>query len=299
MKHIFIFSLINILFISCLPKPENKTLTYQNLIIISDLSDRIEPTINGNIPNQQYPPKDIKEIENILEYFKEECVKPGEKIGDKSSLTFSTFSYESIASIDIEAYDGFEKEQFINSTGNFKNKGLNFEIENFKQKVKNSYSTIRNEGLDLISSIIDKIEHKNLIKNNTISTNGIDSTFIEYDNHIYIFTDGYLEYRNKEVNSQFYFGEKEIEKIRTYCKLKNLDINSALNINKDFNLPPIINEKNKLIHLHIYETHERDKDQKRQTYKNPINLRDNDILQAVWRKWALESGFKSFEWKKY
>jgi hypothetical protein len=51
--------------------------------------------------------------------------------------------------------------------------------------------------------------------------------------------------------------------------------------------------------LHIYETHERDKDDKMLNYKNEQGLRDNEILEAVWRKWALESGFKSLEWKKY
>ena len=28
---------------------------------------------------------------------------------------------------------------------------------------------------------------------NTILINGIDTTFVNYDNHFYIFTDGYLE----------------------------------------------------------------------------------------------------------
>jgi hypothetical protein len=47
------------------------------------------------------------------------------------------------------------------------------------------------------------------------------------------------------------------------------------------------------------ETHERDKDDIEQRYKNPIGMRDNEILEAVWRKWAKESGFKNIKWKKY
>jgi hypothetical protein len=35
------------------------------------------------------------------------------------------------------------------------------------------------------------------------------------------------------------------------------------------------------------------------TYKFPKGLRDNEILEGVWQKWAKESGFKTFEWKKY
>jgi hypothetical protein len=54
-----------------------------------------------------------------------------------------------------------------------------------------------------------------------------------------------------------------------------------------------------MIYLHVWETHERDKNIVSQTYKYPIGLRDNEILQAVWKKWAQESGFKGFEWKKY
>lgn len=283
-----------------MPEAQNKSLNYQNIIILSDLSDRIEPTINGNIPNQQYPSKDINEIDKILKFFKDECVKPGKKIGDKSCISFSTFSDESIASIDIDKIkDLGAKQQFINSTGKYQNSGLKYEIDIFKQNVQNAYDNIRNKGLDLLSVTIDKIENKSIIKNNTVLTNGIDSTFINYDNHIYIFTDGYLEYKGKSANNQFYFGNPEIEKIRQYCKQNNVDIKTALENNSSLSLPPVKNNKNQLINLHILETHERDKDNKLQTYKNPTGLRDNEILEVVWRKWATQSGFKSFEWKKY
>lgn len=283
-----------------MPEAQNKSLTYQNIIILSDLSDRIEPTINGNIPNQQYPSKDIKEIDKILKFFKDECVKPGEKIGDRSCISFFTFSDETIACIDIDKIkDLGAKQQFINSTGTYQNNGLEYEIEMFKQKVQNAYDSIRNKGLDLISVTIDKIENKGIIKKNTVLTDGIDSTFINYDNHIYIFTDGYLEYRGKSANNQFYFGNSEINKIRQYCKQNNVDIKTALESNSSLCLQPVKNNNNQLINLHILETHERDKDNRLQTYKNPTGLRDNEILEVVWRKWATESGFKSFEWRKY
>jgi len=296
------FLLITILFLtqSCLPDAKKKHLTYQNIIILSDLSDRIEPIINGSIPNQQYPTKDINEINIIFNYFKNECVKPGEKIGDKSSISFSTFSNEEIACIDIDKIkDISSKQQFINSSGKYINKGLDYEIGIFKQKVENAYKNIRNKGLDLISITIDKIENKPIIKKNAILTNGIDTTFVNYDNHIYIFTDGYLEYKGKKINNQFYFGIHEIDKIRKYCIANRVDILTALKNNNSLCLPPVKNDKNQLVNLHILETHERDKDTKSQTYKNDMGLRDNEILEAVWHKWATESGFKSFEWKKY
>lgn len=297
----FLASFVTLLLLqSCMPEAQNKSLTYQNIIILSDLSDRIEPTINGSIPNQQYPSKDIKEIDKIIKYFNDECVKPGEKIGDKSCISFSTFSDESIASIDIDKIkDLGAKQQFTNSTGKYQNNGLKYEVSIFKQKVQNAYNSIRNKGLDLISVTIDKIENKSIIKKNTVLTNGIDSISINYDNHIYIFTDGYLEYKGKNSNNQFYFGNPEIEKIRQYCKTNNVEIETALKVNSSLCLPAVRNDKNQFINLHILETHERDKNTKSQTYKNPTGLRDNEILETVWRKWATESGFKSFEWKKY
>ena len=224
MKKFLVFFVTLLLLQSCMPEAQNKSLTYQNIIILSDLSDRIEPKINGKIPNQQYPSKDINEIDKILKFFNDECVKPGEKIGDKSCISFSTFSDESIACIDIDKIkDLGAKQQFINSTGKYQNKGLKYEVGIFKQKVQIAYDNIRNKGLDLISVTIDKIENNSIIKENTVLTNGIDTTFINYDNHIYLFTDGYLEYKGKNSNNQFYFGNPEIEKIRQYCLTNKVD----------------------------------------------------------------------------
>jgi len=290
MKNILIICSVIVLLSSCGSEPQNKYLTYQNIVILSDLSSRID----------NKPPKDTEEIHKIVQYFKNECVKPGEKIGDKSSICFSSFSDKVIATIDIDKIKNLgDKQQFINSTGKFQKCGLISQIDDFEQKVKSAYANIRNKGLDLISVLIEKIENEPIAKSDTYLTDGIDTTFVNYDNQIYIFTDGYLEYLNKSVNNQFYFGSSEIDKVRQYCRANNVDISTALDTNSSFCLTPIKNKKNQFVNLHILETHERDKDDKLQTYKHPIGQRDNEILEAVWRKWATESGFKSFEWKKY
>ncbi len=151
----------------------------------------------------------------------------------------------------------------------------------------------------MISLLIEKIENEPIVKKDTYLTDGIDTTFIKYDNHIYIFTDGYLEYLDKNENKQFYFGSSEIDKVREFCKSNNVDIAKALETNNSLSLPVYKSMKNQYINLHILETHERDKNDKLQKYKNPTGQRDNEILEAVWRKWARESGFKSLEWKKY
>jgi hypothetical protein len=275
---------------SCGPESQDKKLTYQNIVILSDMSSRID-----NKPN-----KDIEEIKSIISYFKDECVKPGEKIGDKSSIYFSSFSEKMIASVNVDKISNLgEKQRYINSTGEYKNKGFISDLNYFEKKINIAYGSIRNQGIDLISVLSDKIENDGFVKENTFLTDGIDTTFVNYENHIYIFTDGYLEYLNKKENSQFYFGINEINQIRNFCTTKKISVNKALELNSSFSIPPVKEEKNRTINLHIYETHERDKNEKMQTYKFEKGVRDNEILEAVWRKWAKESGFKSIEWKKY
>lgn len=290
MKILVIFCSALFLLASCNPEPQNKNLKYQNIVIISDMSSRLN----------NKPSKDIEEIHNIVVFFKDECVKPGQKIGDKSSISFSLFSQATITSIDLEKYKTLaEKQSFINSTGNFKNNGLVEHLNIFENKVKNTYANTRNQGLDLISILIDKIENEPIIKKDTFFVNGIDTTFVKYENHIYVFTDGYLEYKNKKENNQFYFSNSEIEKVRKFSIANKITISKALEIDSSLGLPNQKYDKNKNINLHILETHERDKDDKLQSYKYPKGERDNEILQAVWKKWAIESGFKNFEWKKY
>ncbi|WP_289665928.1 hypothetical protein [Flavobacterium panacagri] len=254
--------------------------------------------MSSRIDNKQA--KDLDEIHKIIQFFKNNCVKPGEKIGDKSSISFSPFSEKTITSIDLEEYKNLEEKQsFINSTGRFKNKGLKEKLVLFENMIKNKYENTRNDGLDLISLLIEKIENESIIKKDTILVNGLDTISIKYENHIYVFTDGYLEYKNKKENSQFYFSNSEIEKVRQFSTINKIDISKTLIKNNSLGLPSQKSNKNKYINLHISETHERDKDDKLATYKYPKGLRDNEILQEVWKKWSIESGFKSFEWKKY
>lgn len=245
-------------------------------------------------------PKDLAEIHKIVQFFQDECVKPGEKIGDRSSISFSGFSGDLVAAIDLDKFKTTSaKQQFVNSTGPYQNDGLQMQIGLFEQKAKSFYANTRNQGLDLISILIDKIDNDLTIKENKYLANGVDTTFFDYENHVYIFTDGYLEYLDKDANSQFYFGRLEIEKVRKSIIATNMDITKVLQTNNKLCLPSNKSNKNHFINLHIYETHERDKNEKSQSYRYPKGQRDNEILEAVWKKWATESGFKSFEWKKY
>src|SRR5688572_23922046 len=112
MKLVLYMCCMLLLQISCVPKAQIKYVSYKNIIILSDMSSRIK--------NKK--PKDIKEIYKLIEFFRNECVKPGEKIGDNSAITFSSFSEKQIVSIDIEKIKNLlEKQQFINSVGNYAN----------------------------------------------------------------------------------------------------------------------------------------------------------------------------------
>lgn len=295
MKHFLkLFALIVILqsCSSCDVEPVKTRLTYQNIIILSDMSDRIS--------NKNFSNKDLLEIQKLLKYFETKCVKPGEKIGDRSSLYFSTFSDKSSVSINLDDLKTLgEKQSFINSTGKYQKSGLKQKLIDFELVVANKYANTKDFGLDLLSVLIEKISNDNLIKKDKVITNGVDSTIIHYENHIYIFTDGYLEYNTKTKNSQFRFGLPEIRKARMNCISRNLNIEQVIENDPSLSLRPVKKNDHKLVDLHILETHERDFDKAKHTYDNPIGLRDNEILEAVWKKWAVESEFKSIVWSKY
>jgi len=261
-------------------------ISYKNVIILSDLSSRMQNQTN----------KDFSGIDIILNDFRNNSVKPGVKIGDRSSVFFSTFNDGIKASIDLDDDMSLgDKQAFINSKGKFISSGFDFKLVEFKKIVK-KYIKRKNLGLDLISILNEKIKKEFLIKSRKIVI-GNPKTIRNFYNHIYIFTDGYLEFQSKNADTKFYFGSQQIAKVRSYCVRNNVDIIKALKINNSLCLPPIKNDKNKLISLHVWETHERDKNVIAQTYKYPIGLRDNEILECVWRKWAFESGFANFEWK--
>jgi hypothetical protein len=283
-----------ILSLSCIQDTANKTLTYKNIIILSDLSSRIN--------SKRFPHKDYIKIHDIIEYFKNECVRPGKKLGDKSAITFSTFSDRPAINIDLDNFKNItDKQSFINSTYKFKKSGLKERLIDFEDTVHTIYKRISNPGLDLISILMEKIENENIVKQNKNIVIGGDTTFLNYENHIYIFTDGYLEYNSSKTsnNKQFYFGKTEINNIRKYCVENKINITTALKKGKNLGLPAYRSSKNQYIYLHILESHERDKDTKFLQYENIKGLRDNEILEAVWRKWAKESGFKNLEWEKY
>lgn len=294
MKKIITLLLFTVTVTSCLSQSHDKHLSYQNIVILADMSSRTK--------SARFPQKDTAAIHNLVLYFRNECVKPGKKIGDKSSLSFSPFSEATALSVDLEKIKNLvDKQSFINSKGKYKTDGLQRQLVDFETNVKLLYLKVSNPGMDLISLLIEKIENQGLLKKDQVLRVGSENTYTHFDNQVYIFTDGYLEYnlKNKFANAQYYFGVPQIEKIRKYCMARGVNISQALEQNKRLGLPIAESKENFYINLHVVETQERDKDLKFLTYSHPKGLRDNEILEAVWKKWAKDSGFKSLEWKKY
>lgn len=280
--------LINIL-TGCGEKEPKMEIEYNNILICSDLSSRIENNPNDSIM-----------INMIIDYFVRDCVKPGLKTNDRSSIYFSRINEKAskcgMAKIDIGEIDNLqEKQKFVNNT--CENNNLKKAISEFKNTIGCVYSERDKVGLDILSLLNDKIENSGLIKKSILIPTENDTTTLKFQNHLIIFTDGYLEFSKKDGNKSYYFGEKEIKAIRNFCINNNCSLEQAINNNPKFSITPLISENNKFINLYVLETYDRGINQITGTIKNGGTLSDNNILKLVWEKWAKDSGFKKFKWR--
>lgn len=298
MKKLFFPIIFNFLIFSCGSdindnSSKNNVRQYQNIVIVGDMSNRLD----------FYPPnKDSIFIRDKIKFFKDSCVQAGIKINDFSSIYFTTLNELEPLGVDLSEKTNLkEKQQFVNSTGKFNNSGLNQTLDNLFKEIMVKYVNVRNPGLDLLSLIDEKIGKNIPIKTSKSLPNSLNNSkeIFNYNNHIYLLTDGYLEYIGKNLNSQFYFSTKEIEKLRSYSNKLGKTPKETLKLNPELGLPPINNESFKLINLHVYETLSRDFNYETKVNIHPKGYEDNAILEVVWEKWAMDSGFKSFEWGKF
>lgn len=273
-----------------IPKEESVVLYYDNIMIYSDLSNRLDNT-----------PNDTMVIYQIANYFITDCVKPGIKVNDRSSINFSRVnmfnSKCSTSKIDIgEIISLEEKQKYVNDKIYPTN--LSNDIKKFKETVACNYLGRDNDGLDILSLLYSEINSGNHIKSSTFLYGENDTTKIIFYNHLFLFTDGYLEYNIKTGNSDFYFGQSQIENIRQYCKLNKVSPEFAIKNNLKFKIRPLISDNNKFVNLYLMETYDRGLNELKGTLKNTGDLSDNNILKLVWKTWANESGFRVFVWKQ-
>jgi len=291
-KIFFIIALAALLF-GCGQTPQNQTLTYDNFVVYSDLSSRLT---NKPAPN------DLALIDAMLDYFKNECVKPGKKMNDYSAITLDKLFHNDNsvccpATIDVGAIKPLATKQA------FVNKELDASIDAFRSVAKCIYSSDNKGGIDLLTQLYCRIKDGNNLKTDETLPNGKDTVIRRYNNNVVILTDGYLEFVGKnDYNKGFYFSVNEIQAIRNYCIAKNLT-SAAQALSESNTLPRLQALKcanNKIVNLFILETADRHRfsSAKSGAAKYPTGLSDNEILRDVWELWAKESGFKSFHWQE-
>jgi hypothetical protein len=285
---------IAILFIICgckfdIPNEETDKIEYDNIMIYTDLSSRM----NTN-------PGDTYVINKIVDFFVTSCVKPGIKVNDRSAISFSRANHQRSncpsAKIDLGQFKNLEeKQQFVNNKSDKKN--LSKAVLEFKNTVSCNYLERDNGGLDLLSLIYQEVNTGNQIKKPEYLISETDSTTLFYHNHLFIFTDGYLEHSTTNGSSDFYYGEPQIENLRKFCRTNKVSPEEAIRNNPQFKIRPLVSENNKIVNLYILETDDRGFNVQKGTFKNTGDLSDNNILRLVWKVWAEESGFNHFEWR--
>lgn len=276
---------------NCRREPKNEITNYNNILIYSDLSSRMDKNPNDKIL-----------INELLTYFEKECVKPGEKIGDNSSINFSKINAYNTncetAKIDLTEIEKVEdKQAFVN---NKSKDNLKKRLKEFSAIVNCNYQEKDKGGLDILSLLHGTINEGNSIKQPIVQAlpNG-DKYTKNFINHMFLFTDGYLEYNTDGIGKKYYFGSEQIESVREFCIKNNVSPEKAIeNVKNHLKLTPLRSENNKLINLYILETDDRGFNKQQGTQKNSGPLSDNNILQAAWKIWAKESGFKNFVWKQ-
>jgi len=303
-KFTFLFTGLILFLSSCKTEieTEKNSVKYDNIIIFSDMSNRLDKSI-------YLPPNDTILINKIADFFVSSCVQPGVKLNDRSSISFSFLNPVSYkikkSKIDLEeefpkSKDKGKKQAYVNST--CKPKNLKKDIKLFKNSIKNvykNYQKFNNKyGLDVINIINEKINNSNIIKQKSMILGENDTTTINYENHLIIFTDGYLEYNTIKAESSRYYGIDKINKVRNFCKLNYCTPEVAISKFQQPKLPKSFSKINRYVSIYILETNDRNFDKNTGSNKYESGLTDNDILKAVWKFWAKESGFKKFVWQK-
>jgi hypothetical protein len=273
-----------------IPNDEPKIIEYDNIMIYSDLSSRMYSK-----------PNDTLIINQIIDFFVSDCVKPGIKINDRSAILFSRANYLRSKcpsyKIDIGQFKNLqEKQKFVNNKS--ENNNLHKAILEFKKSVRCNYRERDKGGLDLLSLIYQEVSAGNHIKKPEYLINETDTITLYFHNHLLIFTDGYLEYSTETGSKDFYYGEPQIEAVRKFCKINKVSPEEAIRNNPQFKIRPLVSENNKLVNLYILETDDRGFNVQKGTIKNTGDLSDNNILRIVWKVWAEESGFRHFEWRR-
>ncbi len=177
-------------------------------------------------------------------------------------------------------------------------KNLSQEIDAFRASVNCNYEERDNGGLDILSLLVNEIGSGKSIKKDQYIFDGKDTSMIKFHNHLFIFSDGYLEYSKEYGDPELYFGQPEIEELRKHCIKENISARQAVKDNPYFRIKPLKSDNNRFVRLYVLETDDRGLNIETGTLKNTGDLSDNNILKTIWEIWAIESGFQHFTWKQ-
>ncbi len=264
---------------------------YDNIMVYSDLSSRLRSN-----------PNDTVILAQVIDYFIDDCVKPGVKINDRSSILYSRINYHKSdcpsKKIDIGTIpDLTSKQKFVND--NSPDGGLTQAIGELRDAIRCNYRERDKDGLDILSLLFLEVNAGYHLKDTVVTLSDERDTILQvYRNHLVLFTDGYLEYATAKGSKDFYFGKKQIEAVRKYCKSKQVTPEEAIRDNPRFRIRPLPSPNNRLVRLYVLETDDRGLNARRGTVLHTGELSDNHILQLVWKDWAERSGFRHFEWKQ-
>jgi hypothetical protein len=288
-KRILVFIFFISLFVSCKTNNEiniEKTdkLILHNIIIISDVTNRIT--------SWPKPIHDTVIIDNLIDYFNQEIIRPGILTNPRHIIQFYNLNpfkqsnCNGISKIDLFGMrNSIEKSKYVNSKsiGNT----LNNDLLNLKETIQCQYKTQDKSG-DILNSLNQIFVLDENIMNSQPKYDSILEASQVWENDVFLFTDGYLEFNNMK-NSKFSTPSSKIIEIRKLCLQNKKNPTDILDTYPNLKIEPILNKAFNHIKLHILETYDRGIDKTTGISKEAIS--DEIILKSLWNKWALESGF--------
>jgi hypothetical protein len=181
--------------------------------------------------------------------------------------------------------NSIEKSKYVNSKsiGNT----LNNDLLNLKETIQCQYKTQDKSG-DILNSLNQIFVLDENIMNSQPKYYSILEASQVWENDVFLFTDGYLEFNNMK-NSKFSTPSSKIIEIRKLCLQNKKNPTDILDTYPNLKIEPILNKAFNHIKLHILETYDRGIDKTTGISKEAIS--DEIILKSLWNKWALESGF--------
>ena len=261
----------------CTTQHKKFVINHSNIIIFRDFSTRDSPRDTG----------ELKTI--FMKHFYEGSVKPKIKINDESCIQYIELPDNEVKfKKDISTIKELKLKQYyiLNDLSNDLTKSLteihyNFSIKNMTNSKK--------YGFDLISLMLFNLGHQESLKKDSKPIIAIDGDTLikKYKNHIYVLSDGFLEFEKDNGPNEYRLNEERIDLIRTEAEKAKLKPYTFLTQHPEFCLKPTDEFIDYDIDFHLIGIETREKNNGHYIHKD--GYRDYQIIAAVWKKWAEDS----------